>query len=186
MDVRFKSILRDLAVSFTPTLFFKFLEEGFIIDLSFFTVMFKKYDFYLIWLVLFILVFLMRYFIHKNIDKKQDFDFPSSFFASNSNYAASIDFNYLGFSWKLYFDYRLKNSSRIKRGDKTLSDVEDVDVVGINGPFCPNDKREMEVIRNYWGIFKYKCPKCKYKKFKTKNKTTLENESIDEFKSDFR
>jgi len=44
----------------------------------------------------------------------------------------------------------------------------------------------MKVTRTYFGRYKYKCPKCKYKKKLLKNHITLVNDTIDEFCSKFR
>ncbi len=44
----------------------------------------------------------------------------------------------------------------------------------------------MKVSRTYFGRYKYKCPKCGYKRTLLKNNWTLESEIEDEIEAEFR
>ncbi|MEB9673564.1 hypothetical protein P4K48_30315, partial [Bacillus anthracis] len=53
-------------------------------------------------------------------------------------------------------------------------------------PYCTNDFREMKVSRTYWGRYKYKCPKCGYKRILLKNAWTLKSDIGDEIEAGYR
>lgn len=182
MFSKFKAFLYDLGIAFLVTLITNFS----IYILNFKSISFDfliKYKFYVYWFLTFLLFLIIRFFIKKCIDKLQDD--PSLFFIMK-DYKGSVKIDYLGFTWNVLFDYFsdpfISNGSEKVR----LEDLKKVEIGTVEGPYCPKDKRKMKVTRNYWGLYKYKCPKCKYKRTLFKNLTTLENEVHDEMSSKFR
>src|SRR5699024_9166081 len=93
---------------------------------------------------------------------------------------------YLGFTWVVRFNFLSENWRNIDLQKCKFEDLENIEICDVKGPYCPNDKREMKVTRTYFGRYKYKCPKCKYKNKLFKNHITLVNDTIDEFRSKFR
>jgi len=111
------------------------------------------------------------------INKKQDefsriFSIPIHPGGYQSQYKKNII--YSGLEWIVHYS----NENRLNS--------ENIEIDNVYGPFCKNDKRNMKETRTYFGRFKYKCPKCHYKKMLLKNSYTLENEVKDELKSEYR
>lgn len=182
INSKFKDFLYDLANSFLVTAITNFL----VYILNFKTISFDfliKYKFYFYWFLLLLFILLIRFFIRKRIDKLQDD--PIGFFIMQ-NYKGIAEVDYFGFKWEVFFNYLSEPwiSNDVKK--VKFEDLKEIKIGEVKGPYCPNDMREMKHTRTYWGFYKYKCPKCKYKKTLLKNLTTLENETLDEMRSKFR
>lgn len=182
MNIKFKTFLYDLGISFLAALitnFFVYIPSFKSINFDFLI----KYKFYFYWFLVFLIIVLIRFFIKKRIDKLQDD--PSSFFVMR-DYKGTIKMDYFGFTWNVFFDYL--SEPWISNGLEKVrfEDLKEVKIGEVEGPYCPKDKRKMKDTRAYWGYYKYKCPKCKYKKRSLKNLTTLENEALDEMRSKVR
>lgn len=181
------SILASLIASLIFTFGQNFIENDLAINFESFVSSLKNNTFYLFWLGLFLLIFSLRFFIKKTIDKRQD---PIDIYYIPRDYKGIVKQRYLGFYWEVVCDYKFKTFrepfNQSGHLDVNPDDVEQIDIGFVKGPFCPNDKREMRMSRTYWGFFKYKCSKCKYKKIMCKDKNTLGNEVSDEIESQFR
>lgn len=183
MKSRINNFLYDLFLSFLVTLIIGFFTSGFNIDFTSFIAGLEQYSFLIYWLLLLAVVLLLRLFIRKMIDKKQH---PPDIFFIAREYQGTIKFDHFDLSWEVVCDYKLKSAFFSSSTEIDLEEIKDIDIGLVKGPFCPNDKRIMNTSRNYWGFFKYQCPKCKYKKLIILNRTTLEKEISDEIESMFR
>ncbi|WP_070373123.1 hypothetical protein [Mammaliicoccus sciuri] len=182
MNRKIKNFLYDLLISFLIALITNFL----VYILSFKVINFDfliKYRFYFYWLLLLLLILVVRFVIKKYIDKLQDD--PSGFFVIQ-DYKGSTKMSYLGFEWHVFFNYLSEPWKNNELEKISFKDLKEVEIVKVGGPYCPNDKRKMKDTRTYWGFYKYKCPECKYKRILLKNLTTLENDTLDKIRSEFR
>lgn len=179
INSKFKNFLYDLGISFLVTVIPNFL----VYILNFKEISFDfliKYKFYFYWFLLLLLILLIRFVIRRWIDKLQDR--PSGFFVMQ-DYKGIAEVDYFGFKWKVFFNYLSEPWMSNDLQKVRFKDLKGVEVGEVTGPYCPNDMREIKHTRTYWGFYKYKCPKCKYKKTLLKNFTTLENETLDEIRS---
>ncbi|MEB6244682.1 hypothetical protein [Staphylococcus xylosus] len=182
MNSKFRAFLYDLGISFLVALITNFL----VYILSFKVISFDfliKYKFYFYWFLLLLFILVVRFIIKKRIDKLQDD--PSGSFVMQ-DYKGSIKMECFGFKWDVFFDYLSEPWMSNDLEKVRFEDLKEVKIGEVRGPYCPNDKRKMKDTRTYWGFYKYKCPKCKYKRTSLKNLTTLENETLDEIRSKFR
>ncbi|EMA6342831.1 hypothetical protein ACH0R4_RS05170 [Bacillus cytotoxicus] len=128
------------------------------------------------WILIFTLISTIRWFIRRRIDKLQT-PYPIGFVIGNSYNSEAYNEAY-GFNWKVYAD--------VKHRDPFKNEILDVHVGQVDGPYCKNDDREMKISRTYFGRYKYKCPKCGYKKILLKNRWTLECDIKDELEAQYR
>ena len=182
MNSKFKIFLYDLFTSFLVTLIINFSVYFFSLKSINFDFLIK-YKFYFYWFLLFLFVLAIRFFIKRYIDRLQD-DLPRVVMAPYNKF--NVKTVYLGFIWVVRFNFLSENWSNIDLQKCKFEDLENIEICDVKGPYCPNDKREMKVTRTYFGRYKYKCPKCKYKNKLLKNHITLVNDTIDEFRSKFR
>ncbi|CAH2464427.1 MULTISPECIES: hypothetical protein [Bacillus cereus group] len=134
--------------------------------------MIEKYSFLINWIMFFVLLIVVRWFIRKTIEKLQT---PAPRWFGARNYDKEIYKEIHGFNWMIHADIRHKDPF----GKEKL----DVYVGQVDGPYCKNDDREMKLSRTYLGRYKYKCPKCGYKKTLFKNRWTLEGDIKDEIEA---
>lgn len=137
--------------------------------------MIEKYSFLINWIVFFVSLIVVRWCIRKVIEKLQ---VPAPYWFGpggydNQAYEEAHDFN-----WRIYFNVRNKSSFK--------NELLDIHVGRVDGPYCIKDDREMKLSRTYFGRYKYKCPKCGYKKIIFKNRWTLEDDIKDEIESQAR
>lgn len=177
MNSKFKVFLYDFSTSFLITLIINLLSYFFSLKSISFDFLIK-YKFYFYWLILFLLVLGIRFFVKKYIDGLQD-DISRTIMAPYNKWNVKTD--YLGFTWIVRFNFLSENWRDIDLQKCKFEDLENIEICDVDGPYCPDDKREMKVTRTYFGRYKYKCPKCKFKNKLCKNHTTLVNDAIDEF-----
>ncbi|PFA47904.1 hypothetical protein CN391_25900 [Bacillus anthracis] len=134
-----------------------------------------KYSFLINWIVFFVLLIVIRWCIRKWIKSLQA---PVPFGFSVGTYEKEIYEESHGFNWRIYADLRYK--------DPFKNEILDIHVGQVDGPYCKNDDRRMKESRTYFGRYKYKCPKCGYKKVLLKNSWTLESDIKDEIESQAR
>lgn len=178
-----KKIMNELIVSLIVSIIIEMIKNDLRFNLYSIFKIFQNFKFYFIWFFILVAILLIRKMIWKVTDKKQDL--PSMIILNNLNPSdAKCKKNFSGMVWEIHFDYWPKIYNRdTQKNLNYIEVVENVDAIGI---YCPNDNREMKISRNYIGLFKYKCPKCKYRKCSTKNATTLTNEVVDDFKAQYR
>ncbi|GGE36044.1 hypothetical protein GCM10011391_13550 [Pullulanibacillus camelliae] len=95
-----------------------------------------------------------------------------------NNYDLEAKAEGYGFKWKVHAD--------IKRKNPLTNEILDINVGMVDGPYCKNDYRKMKESRTYFGRYKYKCPKCGYKRTLLKNCWTLECEIEDDIEAKYR
>ncbi|MFO1442051.1 hypothetical protein KDN24_02195 [Bacillus sp. Bva_UNVM-123] len=134
------------------------------------------YKFVVYWILLLIFIMVIRWFIRTRIDKLQAV-YPMVM-SIGSHYDLEYSGEGYGFKWKIYAD--------AKRRDPITNEILDINVGRVDGPYCKNDYRKMKVSRTYFGRYKYKCPKCGYKKTLLKNIWTLECDIEDEIEAEYR
>ncbi|PEX37911.1 hypothetical protein COK00_12640 [Bacillus cereus] len=134
--------------------------------------MIENNNFLLNWILFFVLFIIIRWFIRKVIEKLQT---PAPFWFGVGKYNKELYEEIYGFNWMIHADVTYK--------DPFNKEKLDVYVGQVDGPYCKNDDREMKISRTYFGRYKYKCPKCGYKKILLKNRWTLENDIKDEFEA---
>lgn len=183
--IRLKRILKDSVLDIVNSLIANFLWNYTTISLKMetFYIFDSKYLFFISWLIFLLTIILLRRFIRKKIDKKQE-PYPVAFsIPYNSDFHGEA--RYKGFLWKLSGNM---NSSQRMRRDLFENEwnSQEVDITSVGGPFCIYDYRTMTEQRTYFGLFKYICPKCGYKKKLLKNSWTLKCELKDEIESQQR
>ncbi|MCU5086366.1 hypothetical protein OCA23_23975 [Bacillus cereus] len=128
------------------------------------------------WILVFVLITSIRWLIRRWINKLQA-PFPIGFYMGN-NYDIEEYNEAYGFNWKVYADF--------KRKGNFTNEITGIHVGQIDGPYCKSDDRKMKESRTYLGRYKYKCPKCGYKKVLLKNSWTLECDIKDEIEAQGR
>jgi len=135
-----------------------------------------NYTFLIYWMAALLLLIMVRRFIRNRIDKSQT---PYPMVLSIGGFhEAEFNAEGHGFKWKAYAD--------VKQWDRSMNEPLDIHVDRVKGPYCTNDFREMKVSRTYWGRYKYKCPKCGYKRILLKNAWTLKCDIGDEIEAGYR
>ncbi|RLL59878.1 hypothetical protein [Staphylococcus aureus] len=184
-----KKIFYDLFISLLVSAISKFFWRFFIsktIDLSFFS----KNSFYLLWVGIFLLILFLHISVpiisRKFIDKKQKDSIP---FTVIQNYEGKTKIDYKGFTWEVFFNFppyvqAWEHYNEDENYD--LNKLKGAYFGEVEGPYCPNDKRKINTSRTTLGFYKYKCPKCGYKKKSSKNLYTFQEETLDEIRSKFR
>lgn len=142
--------------------------------------MINAYQFIGYWFSFLVLMVIVRHFIRNRIDKLQE-PFPMVFSIPYSHDFKG-EVKYEGFLWKVKGDIK---SSLLRRDIKELTN-EEVAISSVDGPYCIYDYRKMKEQRTYFGLYKYTCTKCSYKRKLLKNRWTLECELTDELESEQR
>jgi transposase-like protein len=95
-----------------------------------------------------------------------------------SNYDLKFEGQAYGFKWRIWAD--------IKHKHPLTEEILDIKVGRVEGPYCLNDYREMKVYRTFFGRYRYKCPKCGYKRILLKNTWSLEYDIKDDIEAKYR
>lgn len=169
-------ILASLFATFLTTYAFQFIQLGKDFDFKEFYNIIINYTFLMYWISLLIFIITIRLFIRNGIDKLQT-PYPMVMNIGN-NYDLEFEGEGYGFKWRI--------NANTKRIDPHTNEILDIDVGRVNGPYCKNDYREMKVSRTYFGGYKYKCPKCGYKRTLLKNTWTLECDIEDDIEAKYR
>ncbi|WP_144497066.1 hypothetical protein [Bacillus toyonensis] len=128
------------------------------------------------WIVFFLIIFLIRWIIRKIVDKKQASSPIIVGFSHSHDIVQFLDGNY--FKWEIH--------ANKKRPNPYTNEVTGIDVDYLEGPYCKNDARKIKESRGFWGLYKYKCPECGFKKTLLRNSWTLEKDLIDRITASFR
>lgn len=179
----FYDILSSLLVSVLSKLILQFINSK-TINLNF---IFKN-SFYFLWSIIFLIILFLHISVplisRKIIDKKQKEGIP---FTVIQNYDDSVKIDYSGFKWEVFFNFPSSVGEYFNLNKNyDLNILKDVYFGEVEGPYCPNDKRQVNVSRTTFGFYKYKCPKCGYKKKSYKNLYTFREETLDEIRSKYR
>ncbi|AIF42414.1 hypothetical protein [Virgibacillus sp. SK37] len=170
------SVLASLVATFLTTYAYHFIQIGKALDFRGFINIVINYTYLVYWILLLLLVIIVRWFIRTRIDKLQ---IPYPMVRSiGSRYDLEYSGEGYGFKWKIYAD--------TKRKDPFSNEIMDINVGRVDGPYCKNDYRRMIVSRTYFGRYRYKCPKCGYKRILLKNIWTLECDIEDEIEAKYR
>ncbi|PIC67277.1 hypothetical protein CSV71_05840 [Sporosarcina sp. P21c] len=169
-------VIASLFASFLTTYALQFIQLGKEFKLKEFLTTIVNYRFFIYWGLLLVVFILIRWFIRKKIEQLQ---MPYPMVNSiGGNYDLEADVEGYGFKWRVHAYVRRKNN--------VSNEILDINAGIINGPYCKNDYREMKVYKTYFGRYKYKCPKCGYKRILLKNAWTLECEVKDELEAEYR
>lgn len=169
-------IIASLIASIITTYVFQFIQLGKDLKLKEFSNIIINYKFFIYWGLLLIFFIMIRRFIFKKIEESQT---PYPMVRSIlSSYDIEGEAESYGFKWTVLVNV----TSRNPKSNKILG----VNVGRVNGPYCKDDYREMKVSRTYFGGYKYKCPKCGYKRILLKNSWTLKCEIGDEIEAKYR
>lgn len=168
-------VIASLFASFLTTYAIQFVQLGKDFKLKGFLNTIINYRFFIYWGLLLIVFIIARWFIRKKIEQSQT-PYPM-IMSIGSNYDLEGDVEGYGFKWRVHADVRRKTIS---------NEIIDINAGMIKGPYCKNDYREIKVSRTYFGRYKYKCPKCGYKRILLKNSWTLECEVKDELEAKYR
>jgi len=169
-------VIASLFASFITTYAFQFIQLGKDFELREFLNTIINYRFFIYWGLLLIVFIMIRWFIKKKIEQSQT-PYPMVM-SIGSNYDLESEVEGYGFKWRVHADVRRKNP--------ISNEILDINAGMIKGPYCIDDYREMRVSRTYFGRYKYKCPKCGYKRILLKNSWTLECEVRDEVEAKYR
>jgi hypothetical protein len=169
-------VLASLFATFLTTYAFNLILLGKSLNLSEFLNLVINYKVLIYWILLLILIIMIRWFIRTRIDKLQT-PYPMVM-SIGSHYDLEFSGEGYGFKWKIYAD--------AKRKDPLTNEIRDINVGRVDGPYCKNDYRKLKVSRTYFGRYKYKCPKCGYKRTLLKNSWTLECDIEDEIEAEYR
>ncbi|WP_042141886.1 hypothetical protein [Paucisalibacillus sp. EB02] len=170
------SVLASLVATFLTTYAYHFIQIGIALDFRGFINIVINYTYLVYWILLLLLVIMVRWFIRTRIDKLQT-PYPMVM-SIGSHYDLEYSGEGYGFKWKIY--------AHAKRRDPFSNEILDIKVGRVDGPYCKNDYRRMKVSRTYFGRYKYKCPKCGYKRTLLKNTWTLECDIEDEIEAEYR
>lgn len=131
---------------------------------------------FILFIVLLVNIFLLiRNLIVKHRDSNQLNRAPIAFAFNTPPDHTAYD-TYKGFIYEIEYDY--PNSFSIHRSEKELRDV--------TGPLCVKDNFELICKKNFWGTYTYRCHHCE-SKYKSKyNKYTLEHNSKEFFRKQFK
>ncbi|WP_246202591.1 hypothetical protein [Virgibacillus doumboii] len=169
-------VLASLFASFITTYAFQFLQFGKDLNLKEFSNAIINYKFIIYWGLLLIAFILIRQLVRKKIEQLQT---PYPMVVSiGDNYDLEGEVGGYGFNWRVHAD--------VRRKDSLSNEILDISVGMVDGPYCKVDYREMKVSRTYFGRYRYKCPKCGYKRIFLKNAWTLECEIKDEMEAEYR
>ena len=180
-----KGSLRDFSIGVCGSLFASFLitvGTYFIkvdTDSTFFEYLIKtivELKFAMDWILILLSIMLLRWIIRSRIDKLQA-PFPMVF-SIGRYHDLKYQCQFYGFKWDVY--------ANIKHRDSRTDEINEISVDYIKGAYCTNDYREMKVTRTFFGIYKFKCPKCGYKRYTLKSNHTLRSELEDEAESQYR
>lgn len=172
----FISFISSLVASLVTTYALQIIQLGRNIELKKFLHIIINFKFILLWALLLILILLLRKYIFYKIEKLQT---PYPMVRSVlSSYDIESGAEGFGFKWEV-----LANITN--RNPKT-NEILGIKVGVVYGPYCKDDYREMKISRTYYGGYKYKCPKCGYKRTLFKNDWTLKTELSDEIEADYR
>ena len=145
--------------------------------------LFSAYKFLGYWFGFLLIVLIVRHIIRQQIDQKQE---PRPrIFSIPFNYEFKGEVDYEGFSWRIKGNYKTSQLFHRDLFDRDLKN-EEVEIFAVNGPYCIHDYRKMKKKRTYFGLFKYTCPKCHYKRKLLKSSWTLKCELKDEIESEKR
>lgn len=169
-------VIASLFASFITTYAFQFIQLGKEFKVREFLNTIINYRFLIYWGLLLIVFIMIRWFVRRKIEQSQT-PYPMVM-SIGSNYDLEGEVEGYGFKWRVHADVRRKNT--------ISNEVLDINAGMINGPYCKDDYREMKVSRTYFGRYKYKCPKCGYKRILLKNTWTLECEVKDEVEAKYR
>lgn len=169
-------VLASWFASFITTYAFQFFQFGKNLNLKELSIAIINYKFIIYWGLLFTSFILIRRFIRKKIEHLQT-SYPMVIGIGN-NYDLEGEVEGYGFKWRVHAD--------VRRKDPLSNEILDIIVGTVNGPYCKVDYREMKVSRTYFGRYRYKCPKCGYKRIILKNAWTLVCEVKDEMEAKFR
>jgi len=169
-------VIASLFATFITTYAFQFIQLGKDFNLRGFLNAIINYRFFIYWGSLLIAFLMIRWFIRKKIGQLQA-SYPMVMSLGN-NYDLEGDAEEHGFKWRVHADIMHKNP--------LTNEILDINVGTVNGPYCKADYREMKVSRTYFGRYRYKCPKCNYKRILLKNAWTLECEIKDEIEANYR
>ncbi|MEJ9227512.1 hypothetical protein [Priestia aryabhattai] len=172
----FIGVLGSLFATFLTTYVFQFIKLGETFNFKTFLDMIVTYKFLIYWILLLLIVLIIRKYIRKKIDSIQT-PYPSVISVASS-YDLESEAEAYGFKWKVHADVRRKSSFK--------NEIVDIKVGRVEGPYCKYDYRGMKVSRTYFGRYKYKCPKCNYKKILLKDTWTLESDIEDEIEAQYR
>lgn len=143
----------------------------------------NTYKFIGYWFVFLLFVLIVRHIIRQKIDRKQEAN--PMVFSIPFNYDFKGEVKYEGFLWKVKGN---KKSSKLFHRDLFEQDFknDEVDISTVDGPYCIHDYRKMKMQRTYFGLYKYTCMKCRYKRKLLKSSWTLECELKDEIEAEQR
>lgn len=169
-------VLASLFATFLTSFALLFIQLGKSFNFTEFLNIVINYKFLLYWIALLIFIIMLRWFIRNRIDHLQT-PYPSAI-SIGSNFDAESEVEGHGFKWRVYV--------YINRNNPFTNEILDINVGRVDGPFCKYDYRKMKVLRTYFGRYKYKCPKCGYKRTLLKNKWTLECDIEDDIEAKYR
>lgn len=169
-------VFASLFATFLTTYFTNPISLGSVTDPKELKTLIINYKFTICWILFFILFSLLRMLARKRIDKLQA-PYPMVAFIGN-NHDISFEAKLHGFKWKAFAD--------VKQKDYLTNEVIDIHVTKVDGPYCKNDYRKIKESRTFFGRYKYKCPKCGYKKIRLESNWTLRSEIKDELEAEYR
>lgn len=169
-------VLASLFATFITTYTVNIVLIGKVINLSAFFDLIINYKFLIYWMLFLFFILIIRWFIRKKIFNMQT-PFPMVI-GIGGHYELEFEGEAFGFKWKVH--------ANPKRRNNYTDEILDINVGKVEGPYCKNDYRKMQYTRTYFGRYKYKCPKCGYKRLLLKDSWTLKCDIEDDLEAEYR
>lgn len=169
-------VLASLSATFLTTYAVNIILFDKAINLTGLVNLILDYKFLFYWMLFLIFIIIIRWFIRKQIFNLQT-PFPMVI-GFGGHYELEFEGESYGFKWKVY--------ANPKRRNNYTDEILDINVGKVEGPYCKNDYRKMQNTRTYFGRYKYKCPKCGYKRILLKDSWTLKCDIEDDLEAEYR